>query len=232
MGACRGDLCHPPDRGSLAITSSPCPAGRGVGGEELRPRHADSHRVPLVPAPTSPEAAAQLAGIAARLPLIALATTETTAEPRTTTPTLRYTQREAIAHLPSLLSRAIGEADARGEIARIESLFDEARLNGVLTEPKLAERLGCDEEAIAPRLAMPAARAARQAHGIQYIEGFGLCTAETLAKAQAATDEVTALRADQPVGSAWMLRQLGRRLRAVTGASEGIECLIAYLGAA
>ncbi len=28
------------------------------------------------------------------------------------------------------------------------------------------------------------------------------------------------------------VRLLGRRLREVTGASEGIECLIAYLGAA
>ncbi len=189
-------------------------------------------RVPLVPAAASPASSTQLAAVAARIPLVALATTETSAAPSPSAPTLRYTAREDVAHLPSLLSRAIGEADARSEIARIESLFDEARATGVLTEPALAERLGCDEETIASRLALPAARAARQARGIQYIEGFGLCTAETLAKAQAASEEVSALRADQPVGSAWVLRQLGRRLRAVTGASEGIECLIAYLGAA
>jgi hypothetical protein len=219
-----GNSTSPPAQAGFVAAQRPLGAASAAG----------SPRVPLIPAPATPEAAAHLAQIAARVPLVALSTAEFDADAHVPTraPTLRYTARDDIARLPSLLSRAIGDADARGELARIESLLDEARANGVLTEPKLAERLGCDEEAVAPRLAMPAARTARQSRGIQYIEGFGLCTAETLAKAQAATEEVTALRADQPVGSAWLLRQLGRRLRAVTGASEGIECLIAYLGAA
>ncbi len=212
--------------GSASASVPPLRQGEGLGVRS------PATRIPLVPAPSTPEAAAHLAAIAARVPLVALSTAESDAALPDSAPTLGYTTRDDIARLPSLLSRAIGEADARGELTRIESLCDEARVNGVLTEPTLAERLGCDEEAVATRLAMPAARAARQARGIQYIEGFGLCTADTLAKAQAATEEVTALRADQPVGSAWLLRQLGRRLRAVTGASEGIECLIAYLGAA
>jgi Protein of unknown function (DUF790) len=231
----------PPNRGkngnaalSPAAAGSLLPARRGgiphwglVGGEVSR--------VPLIPAPTTAAGAALLADVAARQPLVALALPTGDAVPPhlpADIPTLRYTERGDAAVLPALLARAVGEVDARAEVARLEALFEEVRATGVLTEPKLAERLRCDEDEVALRLAMPAARAAHQADDVHYIEGFGLCTADTLAKAQAATAEVASLRADQPVGSAWVLRQLGRRLRAVTGASEGIECLIAYLGAA
>jgi hypothetical protein len=212
----------------LSASVPPRPAGRGAGGEVSR--------VPLIPAPATAAGATLLADVAARQPLVALALPSGNAAAPSRlpadVPTLHYTERGDAAALPTLLSRAIGEVDARAEVARIAELFAEARAAGVLTEPKLAERLRCDEDEVALRLAMPAARVARQAEDVHYIEGFGLCTAETLARAQAATAEVATLRADQPVGSAWVLRQLGRRLRAVTGASEGIECLIAYLGAA
>ena len=74
-------------------------------------------------------------------------------------------------------------------------------------------------------------KAARQARGLQYVEGFGLCTGAVLTRARAAAEDVAILR-ERADGPARVVRALGRRLREVTGASEGIECLIAYLGAA
>jgi hypothetical protein len=228
---CSRTTSHPGKNGNTGLPALRgrlgSPTGGLVGGEVSR--------VPLVPAPTRAAGAALLADVAARQPLVALAPPTEDAAPSpmsTDVPTLRYAGRCDVAALPTLLDRAVGAVDARAEVARIAALLEEVRAAGVLTEPKLAERLRCDEDEVALRLAMPAARAARQTDDIHYIEGFGLCTAETLAKAQAATAEVATLHAGQSVGSAWVLRQLGRRLRAVTGASEGIECLIAYLGAA
>jgi Protein of unknown function (DUF790) len=193
-----------------------------------------NQRVPLALAPASAAEMAAVASVASRIPLIALATSPevATALRRAGIPALSYAGRSDLAALPSLLARAVGEVDARAEVARVESAFEEARRAGVVTELHLAELLGCNEEELPLRLAMPAARAARERQDVQYIEGFGLCTSETLERARAATAEVDELRAGQSVGQAWLVRQLGRRLRAVTGASEGIECLIAYLGAA
>jgi hypothetical protein len=53
-----------------------------------------------------------------------------------------------------------------------------------------------------------------------------------LARVRRAAGEMRELRDNPQVGNAWMMRTLGRRLREVTGAHEGIECLIAWLGAA
>jgi hypothetical protein len=53
-----------------------------------------------------------------------------------------------------------------------------------------------------------------------------------LARVRRAASEMSDLRDNPEVGNAWMMRTLGRRLREVTGAHEGIECLIAWLGAA
>jgi hypothetical protein len=122
--------------------------------------------------------------------------------------------------------------ERRAAGARVEALLAEVERAGVLTEPLLAERLGCAEEDVPAALERPSLRAASQRRGLRYVEGFGLCRADVLARAREAADDVTRLRGEQPVGQAWVLRQLGRRLRQVTGASEGIECLIAYLGAA
>jgi hypothetical protein len=122
--------------------------------------------------------------------------------------------------------------ERRAAGARVEALLAEVERAGVLTEPLLAERLGCAEEDVPAALERPSLRAASQRRDLRYVEGFGLCRADVLARAREAADDVTRLRGEQPVGQAWVLRQLGRRLRQVTGASEGIECLIAYLGAA
>ena len=116
--------------------------------------------------------------------------------------------------------------------ARVEAMCDEAAAAGVLTEPVLAQRLDCAEEAIVQRLAEPFTHAACQRRGLEYIEGFGLCTRDMLTRVRRAASEMHEMRANPQVGSAWMMRTLGRRLREVTGAHEGIECLIAWLGAA
>src|SRR5260370_42092356 len=104
----------------------------------------------------------------------------------------------------------------------------EALTAGVLAEPQLAERLGCAEEDVWARLALPAARAAGQASGLHYVEGFGLCTAEGLARAQAAASEGTVGEpgaATEPVRAG---RLLGRRLPEGAGASGGVEGLVPH----
>ena len=194
--------------------------------------------VALVAPPTSAESARQLASLAARVPLVALADHSGTADElagweRTGgIHVLRFDCREDAARLPVVLAAAATQVEARIATAHFETLLDEARSSGVLVEGRLAERLKCEDDYLAARLAEPAARAALVARGLCYVEGFGLCTAEVLARAQAASADVAHLRGDPAVGSAWLLRVLGRKLREVTGASEGIECLIAYLGAA
>jgi hypothetical protein len=189
-------------------------------------------RVPLVPLPETPVGAERVATIAARMPLVALQVGTTASAGTASLPTLSYRRRGDSAALPQLLARVVGAVEARAERDHIAAVFAEVRRIGVLSELRLAERLGCDEEEVALRLALPAARALRQTDDIHYIEGFGLCTAEMLAQARAQAAEVERLRDKQAVGTAWVLRHLGRRLRTVTGTSEGIECLIAYLGAA
>ena len=146
-------------------------------------------------------------------------------------PTLVYRARGDLDVLPKLLNQATERVERASNTAQLEALFEEARTAGVLTETTLAERLRCAEDEVAERLAVPALEAARQARGLQYVEGFGLCTGAVLTRARAAAEDVAILR-ERADGPARVVRALGRRLREVTGASEGIECLIAYLGAA
>jgi hypothetical protein len=146
-------------------------------------------------------------------------------------PTLVYRVRGDLQTLPALLNQATERVERESNAAQLEALFEEARTAGVLTETALAERLRCGEDEVAERLAAPALEVARQARGLQYIEGFGLCTAAVMTRARAAAEDVAILR-ERADGAARVVRALGRRLREVTGASEGIECLIAYLGAA
>jgi hypothetical protein len=146
-------------------------------------------------------------------------------------PTLVYRARGDLEALPALLNQATERVERASNTAHLEALLEEARVSGVLTEMALAERLRCGEDEVAERLAAPALEAARQARGLQYVEGFGLCTAAVLTRARAAAEDVAILR-ERADGPARVARALGRRLREVTGASEGIECLIAYLGAA
>jgi uncharacterized protein DUF790 len=147
------------------------------------------------------------------------------------TPTLVYRARGDLQTLPKLLNGVTAQVERASNTAQLEALFEEARTAGVLTETALAERLRCAEDEVAERLAAPALEAARQTRGLQYVEGFGLCTGTVLTRARAAAEDVAILR-ERADGPARVVRALGRRLREVTGASEGIECLIAYLGAA
>lgn len=192
-------------------------------------------RILLAPPSAPPAARDQLTRLSERLPLIVLDATENAESwsPHEAELTvLRYARRGDAAALPGLLARAVTRVERRAAGARVEALLAEVERAGVLTEPLLAERLGCAEEDVPAVLERPSLRATSQRRGLRYVEGFGLCRADVLARAREAADDVTRLRGEQPVGQAWVLRQLGRRLRQVTGASEGIECLIAYLGAA
>lgn len=201
------------------------------------------HRVPLVPMPSSAASRARLRAIAQRYPLIALRLASdipfavSNLEDLPYLVFARHGHADAEHHLstealPAILQRAVAGVERRADEARFEAVCEEARQSGVVTEPKLAKRLGCSEEEVAARLELPAARTVRQEQNLQYVEGFGLCSTEVLTRAQAAAADVATMRENPQVGSAWMLRVLGRKLREVTGASEGIECLIAYLGAA
>lgn len=198
-------------------------------------------QVILVPAPTAAPAMASLAELASRLPLVAvelLPADGAAAEP--TQPQapgelpvrLCWRRRGDAAALPELLARSVDVADRNGALSRVGELVDEVARVGVMTEPRVAEWLGCAEDDVAARLVTPATRTLFAGRGVRYIEGFGLCGADVLARARAAAEDVARLRGDQPVGPAWTARVLGRRLREVTGTSERIECLIAYLGAA
>jgi hypothetical protein len=188
-------------------------------------------RVALVPRPSASAGRARLADLAAQAPLIAW---DPLAAPS-------HTANDGVAHLagatdldhlPALLAQAAGIAERRADEARLAAVFQEARTAGVLIEARAAELLGCAADDVAARLGQPDAQTTREAHGMRYVEGFGLCSPEVLTRAHAAAAEVARLRGGEPVGPAWTARVLGRRLREVTGASEGIECLIAYLGAA
>lgn len=201
------------------------------------------HRVPLVPMPSSAANHARLRAVGQRHPLVALrlGASDAPGQPSEGVPCVTFARgagrmdgehAAGIEALPALLQRAVAGVERRADVARLEALCEEARQSGVVTEPKLAKQLGCSEEEVAARLELPVARTVRQAQDLQYVEGFGLCSAEVLTRAQAAAADVATMRENPQVGSAWMLRVLGRKLREVTGASEGIECLIAYLGAA
>jgi hypothetical protein len=203
-------------------------------------------RVSLVPPPASPDAEERVRELAGRQPLAILEPHPedkanrrgSAAHDRAPGPLaedlaiVRYSSRTEAETLPALLGSVVARVAARAATLRVESIFAAVATAGVLTEARLAERLGCVEDEVPERLAAPEAIALRDARGIRYVEGFGLCAPDVLARARAAADDVARERGGEQVGRAWTVRVLGRRLREVTGASEGIECLIAYLGAA
>jgi hypothetical protein len=187
-------------------------------------------RVPLILAPSSPAGMDRLAAGTTRIPVVAFAVRASeAATSASAVPSLSFARRDDVAALPALLAQAIGDAEERSDRDRLEALMDEAREAGVLSESQLAQRLGCAEEDVWALLALPAAQHASAASGLRYIEGFGLCTSGVLERAQAAAADVRTQPTEEPMRA---VRMLGRRLREVTGASEGIECLIAYLEAA
>ena len=195
----------------------------------------DGLRVPLVVMPPHAASDEGLAELAQRVPLVALVTGDDAihdASADASLPMLRYAERGDAAALPGLLDAAVAGVARKAEETRLSVAITEALRTGVVTEPRLAHLLRCAEDDVALRVALPAARLARQEPALHYVEGFGLCRGDVLDRAREAAAEVAALRGDAPAGRAWVVRQLGRRLRQVTGASEGIECLIDYLGAA
>jgi Protein of unknown function (DUF790) len=194
-------------------------------------------RVFLVPTPRTESGAADLAEIAAHIPLITLHVTGSQtlqqARPSGTSgpPQLPYSGRGDIARLPALLTQAAEKSEKSSKAQQLETIFEEALDSGVLTEQQLAESLTCAGEELSMLFARPEAVALAKDYHAQYIEGFGLCTVQVLMRARAVARDVASLR-DRTESAIQRMRVLGRRLREVTGASEGIECLIAYLGAA
>lgn len=194
-------------------------------------------RVFLVPAPTTEVGAARLASAAARVPLLALHVAAHPApQPATASRAphlleLTYNGRKDIAQLPALLTQAVEMAEKSSRAQQLEAIFEAAYNAGVLTEQQLIDGLACRLEDIPILFAQPQAHALAKDYNLQYIEGFGLCSAQMLMRARAAARDV-ASRRDHTESALQIMRVLGRRLREVTGASEGIECLIAYLGAA
>jgi predicted nuclease of restriction endonuclease-like RecB superfamily len=198
--------------------------------------HRGNQRVPLLLAPATEAGACQLTGLAARYPLVILRIGTGRSEAREIKQVsglleMTYTQRKDMAQLPALLGQAVGDVEERSTARRLEAVFEEASDAGVLTEQQLAERLACDSEELPVVLARPETRTLAKTYNMHYIEGFGLCATQVLMRARAAARDVVTHR--ELAGSTLqVMRQLSRRLREVTGASEGIECLIAYLGAA
>jgi len=195
-----------------------------------------TQRVSLVLAPASEAGTARLAAVAARLPLVALciATDIPPAAAPTTAPSLRsltYRAGGDMARLPALLTQVVDEAEQHGAQQRLAAVFTAARADGVITERQLTERLGCALEDLPAVLVQPEALALAAIHEIRYVEGFGLCSTEILGRARAAVRDIAGPRG-RADGVVQITRMLSRRLREVTGANEGIECLIAYLGAA
>jgi hypothetical protein len=190
-------------------------------------------RVALLPLATG-DAHALLASLAQIVPALGIADDTLVAGGDANAPVylLRIDDRDEMRSLSGLLSQTITATVGHHDALAIEAICDEAATVGVLTELALAHRLGCAEEALAGRLAEPAARAACQRRSLEYVEGFGLCTREMLIRVRRAASEMREMRENPQVGAAWMMRTLGRRLREVTGTHEGIECLIAWLGAA
>ncbi len=195
-----------------------------------------TERAALVPMPQTEPGLSRLAEAATRLPLVALEIGGHLAEQLRAPVSsglfaLTYTRRGDLARLPTLLGQAVGEAEERSSAQRLEAMFEEAHEVGVLTETQIAEHLPCDIEDVPVVLARAEASTLAKDYNMHYVEGFGLCSAHVLMRARAVVRDVAHLHT-RTDGAVQAMRVLGRRLREVTGASEGIECLIAYFGAA
>ncbi len=194
-------------------------------------------RVYLVLAPGSAGGEARLANIAARIPLVTLRVADKSAmkqgnQDQAAGPLrLTYGKRGDLARLPALLTQAAETAEKTTSAQQLEALFEQAYELGVLSDQQLAEGLSCAGEALPALFERPEARSLARDYNIHYIEGFGLCSTQMLMRARAVARDVASQR-DRTESAVQRARVLGRRLREVTGTSEGIECLIAYLGAA
>jgi hypothetical protein len=192
-------------------------------------------RVYLILAPSSESGSARLAAIAARLPLVTLRVTNKDGMKQAIQAAgllnLTYAKRGDMARLPALLTQSAETNDKSVSARQLEALFEQAHDLGVLPDQQLADGLACPGEALPMLFERPEARTLARDYNIHYIEGFGLCSTQMLMRARAVARDVASQR-QQSESAVQRARVLGRRLREVTGASEGIECLIAYLGAA
>lgn len=193
-------------------------------------------RVVLVPAPSAGEGAQRLADVTPEVPVACVHMLpevggEQRSQQDSALPLVEYARRGDLAALPDALAEAVGETERSASRARMDAVLAEARTAGMLAEARLAELLVCTEDEVPLLFGAPEAQAQWSARGLQYIEGFGLCTDDVVRRARAATEGLDGLLTRQD-GAARRMRVLGQRLREMTGAREGIECLLAYLGAA
>jgi hypothetical protein len=197
-----------------------------------------TQRVAFVPMATSAPGALRLAEAATRYPLVAFAGTQP--DPAVVEALAQrgrplvpwYTSRSDVAGLPALLDRAVDAQHLSADPARLRALAARAAQSGLLPEQEVAPWLECAEDEVWVRLSSPEAQELWQRHGLRYVEGFGLCATRLLADAEAAMAEISQQAALHQAERGRIVSQLGRRLRELTGTSQGIECLIAYLGAA
>jgi hypothetical protein len=133
---------------------------------------------------------------------------------------LRLDGEGAALALSDYLARTFPQDTAEAAPAWLNALADATRATGSLAESDLARRLDCAEELVAPRLSA----LTEQADDLTYIEGFGLCAADFLARSQALLDGETARNAGR-----LDLGIVGRKLRTMVGRNEGLHALIAHL---
>lgn len=163
--------------------------------------------------------AAKLRQLADRLPFIVLLHGRLREMPEGLT-ALRLDGPGAALALSDYLARTFPQDAAEATPAWLAALADATRANGSLAESDLARRLDCAEELVAARLGALTERA----DDLTYIDGFGLCAADFLARAQALLDGETARNAGR-----LDLGIVGRKLRTMLGRNEGLHALIAHL---
>lgn len=163
--------------------------------------------------------AAALQNLAERLPFIVLAQGPLRQVPEGVT-VLRLDGPGAAPALADYLARTFPQDAAEAAPAWLAALADATRANGSLAESDLARRLDCAEELVAARLAA----LTEGEDSLTYIDGFGLCAADFLARAQGLLDAETARNAGR-----LDLGIVGRKLRTEIGRNEGLHALIAHL---
>lgn len=172
--------------------------------------------LPLTAAQVRAEADA-LVALAERLPFIVLVQGALRAIPVGLT-VLRLDSAAAAADLSDYLARTFPLHAAEATPEWLSALGDATRAAGSLAESDLARQLDCPEEAVAARLTGLAAP------DLLYIDGFGLCAEEFLARARALEEAEIARN-----GGRLDLGTLGRKLRTLVGRNEGLHALIAHL---